>query len=468
MPAAPTDRPLPAPRSCGRPRRARRWRLVVVSALAALLVGVLGPAAALAHPPGTTQRVSVSSTGTAGDDFSVLATISGDGRFVAFWSLASTLVPGDSNGTSDVFVHDRQAATTERVSVDSRERQATGGDRGGTFDTNFGRPAISPDGRFVAFASSATNLVKGDRNQTVDIFLRDRQAGTTERVSLAGRKTEANAESSGPALSPDGRLVAFTSFADNLVPGDTNFANDVFVRDRQTATTERVSVNSNEEQANDSSGGAAITPDGRLVAFGSAATNLIPGDVDDAAFDVYLRDRQAGTTEGISTTQPPSGQVLHSGSPAISADGRLVAFDSWESNLVPGDTNGRFDIFVFDRQTQTTERVSRSSAGVEGNNDSTGPSISADGRMVAFTSDADNLVAGDGNFDTDIFVHDRQTHTTVRASVATDGTETGFELGSLNAALSADGQVVAFESEGALVAEDGGFPVDVYVHDEQP
>jgi Tol biopolymer transport system component len=94
--------------------------------------------------------------------------------------------------------------------------------------------------------------------------------------------------------------------------------------------------------------------------------------------------------------------------------------------------------------------------------------ISADGRLVAFTSDADNLVAGDGNFDTDIFVRDCQTQTTVRSSVATDGTETGFELGSGNAALSADGQVVAFESEGALVAEDGGFPVDVFVHDEQP
>ena len=145
-----------------------------------------------------------------------------------------------------------------------------------------------------------------------------------------------------------------------------------------------------------------------------------------------------------------------------------MAFHSWESNLVPGDTNGRFDIFVFDRQTQTTERVSVTSAGIEGNNDSTGPSISADGRLVAFTSDADNLVAGDGNFDLDIFVHDRQTQTTVRASVATDGTETGFELGSLNAALSADGQVVAFQSEGALVPEDGGFPVDVFVHDEQP
>jgi Tol biopolymer transport system component len=465
MSTAFADRLSPVTRSCGRPWRVRLCRLVVVSAVAALVVPVLGPSAALAHPPGTTQRVSVSSTGTAGDDFSVLAAVSADGRFVAFWSFASTLVPGDTNGTSDVFVRDRQAGTTERVSVDSRERQAVGG---GQFDTNFGRPAISADGRFVAFASSATNLVKGDRNQSADIFVRDRVAGTTERVSVTGRKTEANGESSGPALSPDGRFVAFTSFADNLAAGDTNFTSDVFVRDRQTATTERVSVNSSEEGGNNSSSDAAISPDGRLVAFDSSATNLIPGDVDDAALDVFLRDRQTGTTEGISTTQPPSGLVLHSRSPSLSADGRLVAFDSWESNLVPGDTNGRFDIFVFDRQTQTTERVSLSSAGIEGNNDSIGPSISADGRLVAFTSDADNLVTGDGNFDLDIFVRDRQAQTTVRASVATDGTETGFELGSLNAALSADGQVVAFESEGALVPEDSGFPVDVYVHDEQP
>jgi Tol biopolymer transport system component len=240
--------------------------------------------------------------------------------------------PGDTNGTSDAFVHDRLTATTERVSVTSRERQATGGDQGGVLDTNWGRPSVSADGRFVAFSS--------------------------------------------------------------------------------------------------------------------AATNLVAGDVEDFATDVYLRDRQAGTTEGISTTQPPSGFVRHSGGPSLSADGRLVAFHSWESNLVPGDTNDRFDVFVLDRVSGTMERVSVTSAGTEGNNDSTGPSISADGRVVAFTSDADSLVPGDGNFDTDVFVRDRQAQTTVRASVATDGTETGFELGSGNASLSADDQVVAFESEG--------------------
>jgi Tol biopolymer transport system component len=149
-----------------------------------------------------------------------------------------------------------------------------------------------------------------------------------------------------------------------------------------------------------------------------------------------------GTTQRVSVSSTGTAGDDISVLAAVSADGRFVAFWSFASNLVPGHTNGRFDVFVFDRQTQTTARVSRSSAGTEGNNDSTGPSISADGRLVAFTSDADNLVAGDGNFDLDVFVHDRQTAATVRASVRADGTETGFELGSLNAALSADGQVV--------------------------
>jgi Tol biopolymer transport system component len=431
----------------------------------ALALAVAGPPVASAHPPGVTELVSVSSVGTAGDDDSVLASISGDGRYVAFWSFASTLVPADTNGTSDVFVRDRVTGTTERVSVDSRERQATGGDQGGVLDTNFGRPVITPDGRYVAFASSATNLVKGDRNQAVDIFLRDRVAGTTERVTMAGRRTEANSESSQPAISPDARFIAFRSFADNLVPGDTNFTADVFLLDRQAGTIRRVSVTDTGQQADNASGSPAITPDGRFVAFESSST-LVAGEVEDFANDVYLRDAQAGTTIGISTAT--TGFVRHSGAPSISADGRFVAFQSWDGGLVSGDTNDRYDVFVLDRATGVFERVSVDSAGAQAIGDSLGPSMTPDGRFVAFTSDAENLVADDGNFDYDVFVHERVAHTTVRASVRTDGTETGFELGSGNASLSTDGQVVAFDSEGALVPQDGGFPVDVFVHDEQP
>lgn len=442
---------------------ARSHRTAVVAAAvtaAAVVLPLAGPPVALAHPPGTTELASVSTQGTAGDDDSRLAAISADGRFVAFWSFASTLVPGDTNGAADVFVRDRLTATTERISVDSRERQAVGAG----IDTNFGRPAISADGRYVAFASSATNLVKGDRNQVADIFLRDRQTGTTERVSVVGRRGETNADSFSPSISPDGRFIAYASFADNLVPGDTNFTSDVFLLDRSTGTLQQVSVSSAGAQANNTSGEPAVSPDGRLVAFSSDADNLVPGEPQDSASDVYLRDVLAGTTEGISTAS--TGVVRHSGGPAISADGTLVAFHSWDSGLVLPDTNDRYDIYVLDRTTGVTERVSNDSAGVQGNNDSTGASMSSDGRFVAFTSDADNLVPGDTNFDLDVFVHDRATHTTVRASVSTTGTETGFELGSLNASISANGQAVAFESEGALVPTDPGFPVDIYVHDE--
>jgi Tol biopolymer transport system component len=360
-----------------------------------------------------------------------------------------------------VFVYDRSTGVTERVSVDSRERQSEGAEADGVLDTNFGRPAITPDGRYVAFASSATNLVKGDKNNSVDIFVRDRLASTTERVNTVGRRTVANAESSNPAISPDGRFIAFQSFADNLVAGDTNFTSDVFLRDRQADTIVRTSVTSAGEQASNSSGSAAISADGRFVVFESNAE--LAGDTEDFAADVYLRDVQAGTTVGISTAGTES--VGHSGAPTITPDGRFVAFQSWDDGLVAGDDNNSYDIFVHDRTVGGLERVSVSSAGVQGNDWSLAPAISDDGRFVAFQSFADNLVTGDANADYDVFIRDRQAATTVRASVRTDGSEGGLSLASYAPSLSADGTVVAFASEADLVPQDTGFPVDVFVHD---
>ena len=441
----------------------RTIRPLGVASLAVLTLLAAAPVSA--HPPGVTERVSVGPAGAAGDDDSQLAAISADGRYVAFWSSASTLVAGDTNGTSDVFVRDRATGVTERVSVDSRERESEGGDRDGVLDTNFGRPAITTDGRYVAFASSATNLVKGDRNNAVDIFLRDRLLGTTERLPIVARKTAANGESSHPALSPDARFVAFQSFADNLVPDDTNFTSDVFLLDREAGTIARVSVTSAGEQATNSSGSPALSANGRFVVFESSAV-LVPGETEDFASDIYLRDVQAGTTEGIGTSG--TGLVGHSGAPAITPDGRFVAFQSSDDGLVAGDDNNSFDIFVLDRTTGLLERVSLDSAGVQGNDWSLAPAISDDGRFVAFQSFADNLVAGDGNFDYDGFVRDRVAGTTVRASVRTDSTEGDLSLASFGPSMSADGTLVAFSSEADLVAEDTGFPVDVFVHDETP
>ena len=156
-------------------------------------------------------------------------------------------------------------------------------------DTNWGPPAISGDGRFVAFASSATNLVKGDRNGVADVFVRDRVAGTTERVTMANRKVEANGESSQPAISPDGRFVAFASFADNLVPADTNFTSDVFVVDRTGGAPQRVSVSDTGQQGENGSDSPSISADGRFVAFMSSSDALLSGDGDGAS-DVFVRD----------------------------------------------------------------------------------------------------------------------------------------------------------------------------------
>src|SRR6266446_1314542 len=247
----------------------------------------------------TTERVSVTSGGTEGNGASLGSALSADGRFVAFDSAATDLVAGDTNGVSDVFVHDRQTGATERVSV------ASGGAQGNASSGLIGfafPPALSADGRFVAFVSYATNLVPGDTNGATDVFVHDRQTGMTERVSVASDGTQANNASSYPALSADGRFVAFQSDATNLVAGDTNGATDVFVHDRQTGTTERVSVASGGTQGNGFSAGPALSADGRFVAFHDTATNLVAGDTNGAS-DVFVHELTVSTTT-TSTTQP--------------------------------------------------------------------------------------------------------------------------------------------------------------------
>jgi Tol biopolymer transport system component len=269
-----------------------------------------------------------------------------------------------------------------------------------------GYPSISADGRYVAFASGASNLVPGDTNGWADVFVHDQQTGQTSLVSVAADGMQGNGGSWGPSISADGRYVAFTSEASNLVPGDANGVQDVFVHDRETEQTSRVSLAADGTEGNSHSAGPSMSADGRYVAFRSWASNLVPGDTN-GMLDIFIHDRQTGQTSRVSVATDGTEGNSHSAGPSISADGRYVAFISEASNLVPGDTNGQQDIFVHDRQTGQTSRVSVAADGTQGNGGSYWPSISANGRYVAFMSEASNLVPGDTNGQQDVFVHDR-------------------------------------------------------------
>ncbi len=410
-----------------------------------------------------TTRVSVSSTGRQGNYNSYAVGISANGRYVVFNSDATNLVPGDTNHRGDVFVHDRATGRTTRISVSSSGHQATCTDPFGCS----GAAGISADGRYVGFVSSAANLVAGDTNGASDIFVRDRWTRRTALVSVSSDGRQANATSGSAAISADSRYVAFVSAASNLVPGDSNGVADVFVRDLKTGRTSRLSVTSRGGQANSWSDSPAIGAHGRYVAFTSSASNLVAGDTNNLP-DVFVHDRATGQTRRVSVgshgTQAEGARYSNgSNAPSISADGRYVAFHSDATNLVAGDTNGVFDIFVRDRRTGSTTRISVSSGGAQANAETLGPpTISADGRYVAFGSLASNLVADDNNDITDAFMRDRRTGRTTLVSLSTDGRQGGDS--SWPAAISANDRYLAFSSWASnLVAGDSNPAADAFV-----
>jgi Tol biopolymer transport system component len=401
-----------------------------------------------------TSRVSVASDGSQGNSHSRHPSISVDGRFLAFASEASNLVLDDTNGYADIFVHDRQTGQTSRVSVATDGMQANGESWNAT---------ISADGRYVAFESRASNLVPAYIYGTWDIFVHDRQTGQTSLVSVASDGTQGDCCSTQPSISANGRYVAFQSLAGNLVSGDTNGTEDIFVHDRQTGQTSLVSVASDGTQGNSDSRRPSISADGRFVAFDSMASNLVAGDIN-GAWDVFVHDRQTGQTSRVSVASDGTQANGEAWLPSISADGRYVGFNSTASNLVSDDTNSSMDVFVHDRQTGQTSRVSVASDRSQANNYSWAPAVSPDGRFVAFSSGASNLVPGDTNDVGDVFVHDRQTGQTSRVSVASDGTEGNSHSGWPS--ISADGRTVAFESwASTLVPGDTNNTSDIFVHE---
>ena len=425
------------------PRVALRYVLMLVMSL--ILV-----AAAWA---GTTTRVSVSSGGAQSNDQSRYPVISSDGRYVAFESYAGNLVAGDTNGGWDVFRHDRVTGQTMRLSVTAAGTQV--------FAPSYD-PQITADGNYVVFMSTAQDLVANDTNGWNDIFLRSCLSGSISLISVATSGEQGNDDSSEPSISADGRYVAFTSLSTNLVNADTAVPGQVYVRDLVGRTTTRVSVSSAGVAGNGWSHVPSISPDGRYVAFQSEADNLVAGDTN-GKWDIFVHDRVTATTTRVSVSTGGTQGNWNSYEPSVSRDGRYVAFESGASNLVSGDTNSAWDVFVRDRVAGTTKRVSVNETGGQGAFDSTTASISPDGRYVAFASEA-SLVTSDTNGSQDVFLRDLVANKTTRLSLNTAGIQGNGASG--RPALSANSRWIAFLSIASnLVTGDTNCVEDVFVRD---
>jgi len=439
---------------------------------------------------GITSKVSVASDGSDGNGYAGSKNaISPDGRYVVFSSASTNLVPDDIEyGYEDIFLHDNQTGATERISLNSDEVAANG-------DSFYGVD-ITADGRFVIFCSQGSNLVPGDTNGKWDVFLRDRQLGTTRRLSVSSSGEQANGNSWLPRISEDGSIAVYTSAASNLVSGDTNNQWDIFAYEIASGQTTRISVSSTGAQGIGKSGddkSPAVSADGRYVAFTSEASNLVAGDSNnfcdlngdkiyaENCMDVFVRDRTAGTTERVSIGEDEQEGENFSMLPSISADGRYVAFFSGANNLVEGDTNTCQtlfyntgpcpDVFVRDRQEGTTERVSVSSTGSQTTIDPIEyfqpPTISGDGNIVVFSSGDVTLAEGATNGYTQILAHNRTTHQTTLVSTSTSGTQ-GDDYSNTPADLSTTGRYVSFRSmAGNLVLQDLNFANDIFVRDRE-
>jgi Tol biopolymer transport system component len=431
--------------------RGRKRLMLAVAGIALCVALVAAPAVA---GKARTELVSVGLNGVSTGRNAYGLAISAKGRFVAFGSKATKLVRGDTNGQADIFVRDRKTRRTRRVSVSSAGRQA---------NEDSVAPAISADGRFVAFWSQATNLIRGDTNRDPDVFVRDREKGRTVRVNVSSSGAQANDyTSSSLAISASGRFVGFSSLASNLVREDADNGYDAFVRDRRTGTTELVSVSSTGAQAHGSSGVDSISAKGRFVAMTSANDRLVPGDTNNAQ-DVLVHDRATGETSrvSVSSTGEQTEGFNTSSDGSISADGRFVAFGSLAPNLVPGDTNESWDVFVHGRATGETSRVSVRSSGEQAPRGSYGGALSANGRFVAFYA-FDRMIKRDTNRAKDVFLHDRRTGTTRLLSVTPRGALA--DGNSDDTAISAGGQFVAFVSHATnLVHRDRSRGGDVFV-----
>ncbi len=378
----------------------------------------------------------------AGDSFS--PSISADGLLVAFHSFASDLVQLDTNDLADVFVRDLASGTTRCISL---------GMTGAPGNGNSFKPVISADGRFVVFYSDADNLVLGDTNGAQDVFLHELSSGLTRRFSIDGQGKPGEANSVTPSISGDGRFVVFQSLAGRLAPDDKPAPYDIFVHDTWNGTTRRA--------ADGNSAAPDISQDGRVIAYSSISAKQIAGDANRRS-DVFAYDVSTEQARIVSVNSTGEQANDDSFLPSLSADGRFVTYHSLASNLEGGDTNGKNDVFVHDRAKGTTRRISVSATGEQGNGESTDASISGDGRFVAFTSSASNLVDGDTNGVPDVFVRDLVTGAVRCVSRNGSGVPANDDSG--GASITPDGAWIAFHSRASdLMSIDTNDGADVFV-----
>lgn len=412
---------------------------------------------------GTTSMVSVKSDGNYANSESDHPSVSGDGRYVAFSSLSSDLVSGDTNGVQDVFIHDRASGITRRIS------SGIWGEGNGISKA----PVISADGRYIAFQSFANNLIEGDMNAFCDIFVYDRIEDNITRVSVNSAGVEANAGSYYPSISGDGRYIAFYTTATNLANTAGLGNNDVYVHDQDTKKTTLISKSSSGTAGNGNSLYPSISDDGIYIAFSSDSQNLDSSDTGDA-YDIFYHDLEIGTTSrvlgGDSLSQvQPNGDSFY---PSISANGRYIAFTSDATNLVKGeiDSNGVSDVFVIETNQKKTSRISVDSSENQVSGGGYNPRISADGNYIAFGSGATSLVPGDLNSKTDVFLRNRYAGTTTLVSVFSEGGQ-GIDDSCINdddyvPDISSDGRYIVFSSGVSFQYMDNNEKNDVFIRDQ--
>lgn len=397
--------------------------------------------------PGPTIRVSDTPEGEQGNHNSGNGDPSSEGRYVVFVSVASNMLPGDANEDRDLFWRDLKTGAFELINITLD---------GGFPDRFSGEPhlpCLLSLSTLVAFRSSADDLVKGDTNERSDVFVRDIDEGVTRRVSVSSTGEQGNGSSGSISISGDGSCVSFASWASNLIDDDLNGTRDAFVHDLSTGETTLISVSSSGEQGNNISWSPRLSFDGRYVGFASIATNFAHGDTNNTA-DIFVHDRWTGQTVRISLNAEGEQGNGSSERPQISSDGMFVTFESVASNLVPDDTNFVEDVFVVEWQAKppVVERVSVSSKGEQGNDVSIRPDISGDGRMVKFRSLATNLVPAGDCASEGIYVHDRWTGITQMVSTSPTGECPNGGLAS--GAISCDGNYVAFTSDSTNIVPD--------------